>query len=154
MLLLDYSKRIPWRAPNLKLYNIDKFFPQIAKYYKEFGDESLYKTEEEEPVDLQLKIDTAHKEWEMETEGATTSATKSKDPQVLLIKELLNNGCSKDELCNQGIVKLSKKYIDITSEEWGNEEDEISDDEISGYLRSEDEVSYVAEQRKILKLDS
>eukprot|EP00794_Sanderia_malayensis_P003043 gene3042-3505_t len=162
--MLKYSENIPWRPRNLTEKNVTKFGQEIVKFFEEFGKAE----DEEKEVDVAEKIKIALEELNgvRSEETATKKAKRirkrgnnntrtykkqkieAKDPYVLLIKELIQKGCSQEELHTGKIISLSKKYLDWTEHDLEQGDDDISDGEIAQYLKSDDELGYVYQLKK------
>lgn len=136
--LFDISQKIPWRPRNLKQRSIPKFFPEILRYHRQFGnddadDNDLFKSKDaifREKVKYVIK---------MQKEGKKCDGKNSNDPVITLIEDLLGKGCTEEELCSESLVSLSKTYIDYANDS-DYDDDEIADEEVESMLKSQDEL--------------
>ncbi len=139
--LLKYSERIPWRPPNLKLKTIYMYIPEILRYFKEFGNEEDH---DNEYLDMESRVDVAMEEMKIERTGKSRRETSSNEPMIIVTKELLRKGCTKAELCKETLASLSRRYLDMTSQDIAtdeiDDEEDISDSEIDGFLKTQEEI--------------
>ena len=129
--LLSYSQRIPWKPTTLNEKNVGSFLPEIFKYHEEFSqrndslESSTATATFREKVELVLKAKSACEEFD---------SMKYSDPVFEVIWELLDKGCSGDELLSQNLATLSQKYLDCVDD--GDFYDcEIDDQEIEELLK-------------------
>ena len=141
--LFEVSQKIPWRPKNLKQKSIPKFFPEILRYHKQFGndddddddDDGLFESNDS-IRDFREKVKYVIK---MQKEGKKCDLKTSNDPVITLIEDLLGKGCTEEELCSESLASLSKTYLDCANDS-DYDDDEIADEEVESLLKPKDQL--------------
>lgn len=130
--LFSFSQRIPWKPTTLSAKNVSSFLPEIIKYHKQFKHEGANNNKlATTGASFREKVDIVFKLKDGVTDGSNFN-----DPAVVMIWELLEKGCSREEIVTENLATLSKRYLDFTNENY--EDIEIDDGEIDDLLKSND----------------
>ena len=133
--LFAFAEKIPWQPKGLTFRNITKFIPEILRYHEKFGDEN-----DEEISDTEDLVDSFKEKLQfvikMRREGKSIEKMENGDPVLVIIQELLDKGCTEEEILNHSLGILSKKYLDYVNENDYSDE-EIPDEDIDLLLKDD-----------------
>ena len=128
--LFLFCKKIPWKPTTLTAKNVATFLPEIFKFNEKFTDE----IQETDTPNTSVFRDKARDMLAMRATGVMLDKSSCNDPVSLMIWELLEKGCSNDEILTENLSTLSKQYLDCTDES-SFCDSEIDDDEIESLLK-------------------
>ena len=133
--LFEVSQKIPWRPKNLKQRSIAKFFPEILRYHRLFGNDDDNADDLSESNDsIRIFREKVKYVIKMRKEGKKCDQKTSNDPVITLIEDLLAKGCTEEELCSESLASLSKTYLDCANDS-DYDDDEIADEEVESLLK-------------------